>query len=79
VITVVLHGELRQFSPGGVKQVRVEGAGKTALDVLRGLAIPAAETAAFIVNGEQRDADAFLSDEDTLEDQPLDDRARVAG
>jgi crotonobetainyl-CoA:carnitine CoA-transferase CaiB-like acyl-CoA transferase/sulfur carrier protein ThiS len=70
VITLVLHGELRQFSPGGVKQLRVEGAGKTALDVVRGLGIPAAETSAFIVNGEQRDADAILHDEDTLEALP---------
>ena len=70
MITLVLHGELRQFSPGGVKQLRVEGAGKTALDVVRGLGIPAAETSAFIVNGEQRDADAILSDEDTLEALP---------
>jgi crotonobetainyl-CoA:carnitine CoA-transferase CaiB-like acyl-CoA transferase/sulfur carrier protein ThiS len=70
VITLVLHGELRQFSPGGVKQLRVDGAGKTALDVVRELGIPAAETAAFIVNGEQRDADAMLRDEDTLEALP---------
>jgi crotonobetainyl-CoA:carnitine CoA-transferase CaiB-like acyl-CoA transferase len=70
VITLVLHGELRQFSPGGAKQLRVEGAGKSVLDVVRGLGIPAAETAAFIVNGEQRDADAVLHDEDTLEALP---------
>jgi crotonobetainyl-CoA:carnitine CoA-transferase CaiB-like acyl-CoA transferase/sulfur carrier protein ThiS len=70
VITLVLHGELRQFSPGGVKELRVDGAGKTALDVVRELGIPAVETAAFIVNGEQRDADAVLRDEDTLEALP---------
>jgi crotonobetainyl-CoA:carnitine CoA-transferase CaiB-like acyl-CoA transferase/sulfur carrier protein ThiS len=70
VITLVLHGELRQFSPGGAKQLRVEGAGKTVLDVVSGLGIPAAETAAFIVNGEQREADAILRDEDTLEALP---------
>jgi crotonobetainyl-CoA:carnitine CoA-transferase CaiB-like acyl-CoA transferase/sulfur carrier protein ThiS len=70
VITLVLHGELRQFSPGGVKQLRVEGAGRTALDVVRALGIPAAETAAFIVNGEQRDGDAMLRDDDTLEALP---------
>ena len=70
MITLVLHGELRQFSPGGVKQLRVEGAGKSALDVVRDLGIPAAETAAFIVNGEQRDGDAVLRDEDTLEALP---------
>ena len=70
MITLVLHGELRQFSPGGVKQLRVEGAGKTALDVVRTLGIPPAETAAFIVNGEQRDGDAVLRDDDTLEALP---------
>src|SRR6266852_3815864 len=70
VITLVLHGELRQFSPGGMKQLRVEGAGETALDVVQTLGIPAAETAAFIVNGEQRDGDAILRDDDTLEALP---------
>ncbi|MDP9321872.1 MAG: CoA transferase [Chloroflexota bacterium] len=70
MITLVLHGELRQFSPGGVKQLSVEGAGKTALEVVRALGIPAAETAAFIVNGEQRDGDAVLRDDDTLEALP---------
>jgi formyl-CoA transferase len=69
-ITLVLHGELRQFSPGGAKQLRVEGEGKTALEIVRGLGIPAAETAAFIVNGEQRDGDAVLRDDDTLEALP---------
>jgi len=34
-ITLVLHGELRQFSPGGAKQLRVEGEGKTALEIVR--------------------------------------------
>ena len=70
MITLVLHGELRQFSPGGAKQLRLEGAGRTALDVVRGLGIPAAETAAFILNGEQRDGDAVLRDNDTLEALP---------
>ena len=70
MITLVLHGELRQFSPGGAKQLRVEGAGKTALDVVQTLGIPAAETAAFIVNGQQRDGDAILRDDDTLEALP---------
>ncbi|HEV2248955.1 MAG TPA: CoA transferase [Candidatus Limnocylindria bacterium] len=70
MITLVLHGELRQFSPGGAKQLRVDGAGKTALDVVRALGIPAVEAAAFIVNGEQRDGDAVLRDDDTLEALP---------
>ena len=67
MITVVLHGELRQFSPGGAKELQVDGAGMTALDVVRALAIPEIETAAYIVNGEQRDPDAVLADGDTLE------------
>jgi glutaryl-CoA transferase len=70
VITLILHGELRQFSPGAAKQLRVDGAGKTAVEVLRELGVPIAETAAFIVNGEQRDPDARLADEDTLEALP---------
>ena len=67
MITVVLHGEVRQFSPGGAKELRIDGAGKTALEVLRTLGIPPVETAAFIVNGEQRESDAVLADGDTLE------------
>ena len=70
MITLVLHGELRQFSPGAVKQLRVEGAGQTVFEVIRALGIPSAETAAFIVNGEQRDGDAVLRDDDTLEALP---------
>jgi len=70
VITLVLHGELRQFSPGGAKELRVNGAGKTALEVVRSLGIPAIETAAFIVNGEQREPDAVLAENDTLEALP---------
>ena len=70
MITVVLHGELRQFSPGGIKQLRVDGAGRTALEVVGSLGIPAIETAAFIVNGEQRDSDTVLAENDTLEALP---------
>jgi formyl-CoA transferase len=70
MITVVLHGELRQFSPGGIKELRVEGAGKTALEVARTLGIPALETAAFILNGEQCESDAVLAEDDTLEALP---------
>ncbi len=66
----MLHGELRQFSPGGVKQLRVEGAGRTALEIVRGLSIPAVEAAAFIVNGEQCEPDAVVSEDDTLEVLP---------
>ncbi len=70
MIRLVLHGELRQFSPGGAKQVTVDGAGKSALEIVRELGIPLAETAAFIVNGEQREADAVLAEGDTLEALP---------
>ena len=70
MITLVLHGELRQFSPGGAKELRVDGAGKTALEVVRSLGIPAIEAAAFIVNGEQRLPDAVLAENDTLEALP---------
>ena len=70
MITLVLHGELRQFSPGGAKELRVEGAGKTALEIVSTLGIPAVETAAFIVNGEQRESDAVLAEDDTLEALP---------
>ena len=70
MITLVLHGALRQFSPGGAKELRVDGAGKTALEVVRTLGIPAIEIAAFIVNGEQREPDAVLAENDTLEALP---------
>jgi crotonobetainyl-CoA:carnitine CoA-transferase CaiB-like acyl-CoA transferase len=64
VISVVLHGELQQF---GAKRREIEGAGRTARDLVRLLGIPAAEAAAYIVNGEQVEDDAVLRDGDTLE------------
>ena len=70
MITLILHGGLRQFSPGGAKVLHVAGAGKTALEVLGELGVPLTETAACIVNGEQRDADALLAEDDTLEALP---------
>ena len=70
MIEVVLHGELRQWSPGGRKQLRVAAAGKRAGDVVRDIGIPAAQTAAFVVNGEQTDADVVLAAGDTLEILP---------
>jgi crotonobetainyl-CoA:carnitine CoA-transferase CaiB-like acyl-CoA transferase/sulfur carrier protein ThiS len=70
MIQVVLHGELRQWSPGGRKQLSVAAAGKRAGDVVRDMGIPAAETAAFVVNGEQTDADVVLAAGDTLEILP---------
>lgn len=70
MITLVLHGELRQFSPGGAKELRLDGAGKTVLEVVRMLGIPVVETAAFIVNGEQCEGDARLGDGDIVEALP---------
>jgi len=64
VISVLLHGELQQF---GAKRREVTAAGRTARQIVRSLGIPAAETAAFIVNGEQVEGDVVLRDGDTLE------------
>ena len=64
VISVVLHGELQQF---GAKRREVDGAGKSAREIVTSLGIPAAETAAYVVNGEQVDDAAVLQDGDTLE------------
>ena len=70
MITLILHGELRQWSHGGAKELQVEGAGQSAIEILRSLGVPAVEAAAFIVNGEQREAETRLSDGDTLEALP---------
>ncbi|HEY6959722.1 MAG TPA: CoA transferase [Candidatus Limnocylindria bacterium] len=70
MIHLVLHGELRQWSPGGKRDLTVSGAGRAAREIVRELGIPAVETAAFVVNGEQRDADAVLAEGDTLEVLP---------
>jgi crotonobetainyl-CoA:carnitine CoA-transferase CaiB-like acyl-CoA transferase len=64
VISIVLHGELQQFGP---KRRDVRGAGHTARDVVTSLGIPAAETAAYVVNGEQVGDDVVLREGDTLE------------
>jgi crotonobetainyl-CoA:carnitine CoA-transferase CaiB-like acyl-CoA transferase len=64
LITLVLHGELQQF---GAKRRDIAGAGSTAREVVASLGIPTAETAAYIVNGEQVDEDVVLRDGDTLE------------
>jgi formyl-CoA transferase len=70
VIRLVLHGELRQFSPGQAKTLEIESPDRAARDVLAGLGIPMAETAALIVNGEQCEADTIVRDGDTLEVLP---------
>ena len=64
MISVLLHGELQQF---GVKRREMAAAGRTARQIVTSLGIPAAEAAAFIVNGEQVEGDAVLRDGDTLE------------
>jgi crotonobetainyl-CoA:carnitine CoA-transferase CaiB-like acyl-CoA transferase/sulfur carrier protein ThiS len=69
VITLVLHGELRQRT-GGRKELAVRGAGRTAKAILDDLGIGGHETAAFIVNAEQVDADRVLAEGDRLEVLP---------
>ena len=64
MVNVVLHGELRQH---GDRRRSIEATGRTASQIVADLGIPAAETAAFVVNGEQVDGDAVLRDGDTLE------------
>jgi len=64
LISVLLHGELQQF---GAKRREVPAAGRTAQQIVGSLGIPAAEAAAFIVNGEQVEGYVVLRDGDTLE------------
>jgi len=64
MISVVLHGELRQR---GTKRREVDGAGQTLREIVAGLGIPLAETAAYVVNGEQVEDDVVLREGDTLE------------
>src|SRR5438552_1705992 len=69
VITLVLHGELRQRT-GGRKELAVRGAGRTAGAILEDLGIPGHETAALIVNAEQVEADRVLAEGDRPEVLP---------
>lgn len=69
MITLVLHGEMRQFS-GGRRTLEVAPGARTVAELLRTSAIPLSESAALIVNGEQRDADAPVADGDTVEVLP---------
>src|SRR2546423_979507 len=64
MVSVILHGELRQH---GERKRDVDARGRTADQVVADLGIPAADTAAFVVNGEQVDGGAVLRDGDTLE------------
>lgn len=68
-ITLVLHGEMRQFSAGR-RTITVPAGPATVAEVLRASDIPLGESAALIVNGEQRDADAAVADGDTVEVLP---------
>lgn len=69
MIQLVLHGEMRQFS-GGRRTIEVAAGPATVADVLRAACIPISESAALILNGEQRDADAAVVDGDTVEVLP---------
>ncbi len=68
-ITLVLHGEMRQFS-GGRRTILVAAGPATVAELLRASDIPLGESAALIVNGEQREADAPVVDGDTVEVLP---------
>ena len=68
MVHLILHGELRQYAPGKVLEVR--GAGLTVADVLSGIGVPEDATAAYVVNGEQCEATARLADGDTVEVLP---------
>jgi len=68
-ITLVLHGEMRQFS-GGRRTIMVAAGPATVAELLRASDIPLGESAALIVNGEQREADAPVVDGDTVEVLP---------
>lgn len=70
MVRVVLHGELRQFAPRAAKVVEIDGDGRTAADVLRGLGIPLAEAMAVVVDGEQEELDHVLRDGEVLEAIP---------
>lgn len=69
MIQLVLHGEMRQFSHGR-RTIEVAPGPATVAEVLRAARIPLSESAALIVNGEQRDADAAVVDGDTVEVLP---------
>ena len=69
MIHLVLHGEMRQFS-GGRRTLEIAPGPPTVAEVLRAARIPISESAALIVNGEQRDAEAAVVDGDTIEVLP---------
>ncbi|HET8567863.1 MAG TPA: MoaD/ThiS family protein [Candidatus Limnocylindria bacterium] len=65
----MLHGEARQYS-GGRKTVTVDAGAGTVEELLARAGIPVGETAAYIVNGEQRDLGDPVRDGDTVEVLP---------
>lgn len=77
MVRLILHGELRQYVPSKVVQVR--GAGRTVAEVLSEVGVPADATAAYVVNGEQREATARLAEGDTVEVLPAISGGSVAG
>ncbi len=77
MVRVVLHGELRQYVPGKIVEVRA--AGLTVREALDSLGVPAGATAAFVINGEQREASERLADGDTLEVLPAISGGEAAG
>jgi crotonobetainyl-CoA:carnitine CoA-transferase CaiB-like acyl-CoA transferase len=64
MITLILHGELRRHGP---RETQIDGAGRTAAELIAHLGIPGVDTAAYVVNGDQVDEDAVLQEGDTLE------------
>ncbi len=77
MVRLILHGELRQYAPGKVLEVR--GAGLTVTEVLSAVGVPGDATAAYVVNGEQCEATARLADGDTLEVLPAISGGAAAG
>ncbi|MEX2229826.1 MAG: MoaD/ThiS family protein [Dehalococcoidia bacterium] len=69
MITLILHGEMRQFS-GGRRTLELDARTGTVASLLESVNVPLTESAALIVNGEQRDADTPVADGDTVEVLP---------
>jgi len=68
VVRLILHGELRQYAPG--KVLEVHGDGLTVHEVLAAVGVPDEAAAAYVINGEQREATDRLADGDTVEVLP---------
>lgn len=68
MIRLILHGELRQFAPG--KVLEVKGAGRSVEELLRTVGVPDEARGAYVVNGEQCEASTVLRDGDEVEVLP---------